>query len=36
MKSKDAKKYIDNDAIVMCNGDRMVDGINAKPKNKAI
>lgn len=29
MKSKKAKKYIDNDAIVMRNGDRMVDASTA-------
>lgn len=29
MKSERAKKYIDNDAIVMRNGDRMVDASTA-------
>lgn len=29
MKSEIAKKYIDNDAIVMRNGDRMVDASTA-------
>ncbi|WP_298025892.1 MULTISPECIES: hypothetical protein [Bacteroidales] len=29
MKSERAKKYIDNDAIVMHNGDRMVDASTA-------
>lgn len=29
MKSEKAKKYIDNDAIVMRNGDRMVDASTA-------